>query len=180
MPADSAKDAVEEERWGSGEVVLRRVALIDDKGHELVALGAGSAVTIEMDVEVRAPQDDFVFGIGIYHADGSCVYGTNTDLEGLMPHHLDGNGRVRFVMPSLDLVAGTYRIDAAVHTRNGRAFDYRRGVLRFVVGSRVHDIGVYRPKHQWRFEGGIAFQEIDNLKRNVPAPLAEYLRENDK
>src|SRR5436309_4127853 len=166
----------EEERWGSGEVVLKRVAITDDKGHELVALGAGSAVTIEMDVEVRVPQDDFVFGVGLYHADGTCVYGTNTDLEGLMPQRLDGNGRVRFVMPSLELVAGTYRVDAAVHTRNGRAFDYRRGVMRFVVGSRVHDIGVYRPRHQWKFEGGIAFREIDNLQRNVPAPIAEALQ----
>jgi len=170
----------EEERWGSGEVVLKRVALTDDKNRELVALGAGSAVAIEMDVEVRVPQDDFVFGVGIYHADGECVYGTNTDLEGLMPQHLDANGRVRFIMPSLDLVAGTYRIDAAVHTRNGRAFDYRRGVLRFVVGSRVHDIGVYRPKHQWKFEGGIAFREIDNLKRNVPASVVEALQATEK
>jgi ABC-type polysaccharide/polyol phosphate transport system ATPase subunit len=177
-PAATPKD--EEERWGSGEVVLRRVALTDEKGHELVALGAGSSVAIEMDVEVRVPQDDFVFGVGIYHADGSCVYGTNTDLEGLMPQQLDGNGRVRFVMPSLDLVAGTYRIDAAAHTRNGRAFDYRRGVLRFVVGSRVHDIGIYRPKHQWKFEGGIAFREIDNLKRNVPATVVEALQATEK
>ncbi len=169
----------EEERWGSGEVVLKRVALADEKGRELVALGAGNAVTIEMDVEVRVPQDDFVFGIGIYHADGTCVYGTNTDLEGLMPQRLDGQSRVRFNMPSLDLVAGTYRIDAAVHTRNGRAFDYRRGVLRFVVGSRVHDIGVYRPRHNWRFEGGIAFQEVDNVKRNVPAPIAEAMQSTE-
>jgi len=170
----------EEERWGSGEVVLKRVALIDDKGRELVALGAGSSVSIEMDVEVRVPQDDFVFGVGIYHADGTCVYGTNTDLEGLMPERLDGNGRVRFVIPSLELVAGTYRIDAAVHTRNGRAFDYRRGVMRFVVGSRVHDIGLYRPRHQWKFEGGIAFREIDNLKRNVPAQIAEAMQSTEK
>jgi lipopolysaccharide transport system ATP-binding protein len=177
-PAATPKD--EEERWGSGEVVLTRVALTDEKGHELVALGAGSSVAIEMDVEVRVPQDDFVFGVGIYHADGSCVYGTNTDLEGLMPQQLDGNGRVRFVMPSLDLVAGTYRIDAAAHTRNGRAFDYRRGVLRFVVGSRVHDIGIYRPKHQWKFEGGIAFREIDNLKRNVPASVVEAMQSTEK
>ena len=178
-PPAAERDPNEEERWGSGEVVLKRVVLTDPKGHELVALGAGTAVVVEMDVDVRVPQDDFVFGIGIYHADGSCVYGTNTDLEGLLPGRLDGPGRVRFMMPSLDLVAGTYRIDAAVHTRNGRAFDYRRGALRFVVGSRVHDIGVYRPKHEWRFDGKIAFREIDNLKRNVPAPMAEYLRENE-
>jgi len=178
-PVLHENDLVEEERWGSGEAILRRVALTDDKGHDLVALGAGVPVTIEMDVEVRVPQDDFVFGIGIYHADGSCVYGTNTDLEGLMPEKLEANGRVRFVMPSLDLVAGSYRVDAAVHTRNGRAFDYRRGVIRFVVGSRVHDIGVYRPKHDWKFEGGITFRSIDNLRRNVPAPMAEYIRESE-
>ena len=178
-PAPSSapeKPKDEEERWGSGEVVLSRVALADDRGRELVALGAGSPVAIEMDVSVRVPQDDFVFGIGIYHADGTCVYGTNTDLEGLSPQRLESDGRVRFVMPSLDLVAGTYRVDAALHTRNGRAFDYRRGVLRFVVGSRVHDIGVYRPKHQWRVEGGITFKQVDMSQRNVPTEIAEAMR----
>jgi ABC-type polysaccharide/polyol phosphate transport system ATPase subunit len=173
-PETPKPPADEEERWGSGEVVLKRVALVDNKGLELVALGAGSAVSIEMDVEVRVPQDDFVFGVGIYHADGTCVYGTNTELEGFAPEHLDAGGRVRFAMPSLDLVAGQYRIDAAVHTRNGRAFDYRRGVLRFVVGSRVHDIGVYRPKHAWQFEGGITVRPAD-VRRNVPAAIAEAI-----
>ena len=173
-------DAGEEERWGSGEIVLSRVALVDSRGDELVAVGPGTHVAIDMDVLVRVPQDDFVFGIGIYHADGTCVYGTNTDLEGLMPERLEANGRVRFIMPALDLVAGTYRIDAAIHTRNGRAFDYRRGVIRFVVGSRVHDIGVYRPKHQWKFDGGIAFREIDLEQRNVPIEVAEAMREARK
>jgi lipopolysaccharide transport system ATP-binding protein len=173
------KDPLEEERWGSGEVILRRVALTDAEGRDLVALGGGTPVAIEMDVDVRVPQDDFVFGVGIYHADGTCVYGTNTDLEGLSPERLEANGRVRFVVASLDLVAGSYRVDAAVHTRNGRAFDYRRGCIRFVVGSRVHDIGIYRPQHEWRFDGGIAFRSVDTLKRNVPAPIAEYIRENE-
>ncbi|MCU1231028.1 MAG: tagH 4 [Acidobacteria bacterium] len=179
-PAETKKDPLEEERWGSGEVLLTRVALTDDQGRDLVALGAGTPVTIALDVEVRAPQEDFVFGIGIYHADGSCVYGTNTDIEGLQAQRIAANGRAHFVMPSLDLVAGAYRVDAAIHTRNGRAFDYRRGVIRFVVGSRIHDIGVYRPKHTWRFEGGITFREVDTLKRDVPAEMAEYIRESEK
>jgi ABC-type polysaccharide/polyol phosphate transport system ATPase subunit len=173
------RDPLEEERWGSGEVILKSVSLVDDKGRELVALGAGTAVSVEIDVEVRIPQDDFVFGIGIYHADGNCVYGTNTDLEGLVSKRLDHNGRVRFAMRSLDLVAGSYRVDAAVHTRNGRAFDYRRGCVRFVVGSRVHDVGVYRPQHEWQFEGGVAFDAVDTLKRDVPAPIAEYIRDSE-
>ena len=175
-PEEKPKDPLEEERWGSGDVVLRRVLLTDPSGRELVALGAGTPVTIAIDVEVRTPQDDFVFGIGIYHADGTCVYGTNTELEGLVAERLEANGRVRFVMPSLDLVAGAYRIDAAVHTKNGRAFDYRRGCVRFVVGSRVHDVGVYRPDHEWEFDGGVTFRRTDSVERNVPASIAEALR----
>jgi ABC-type polysaccharide/polyol phosphate transport system ATPase subunit len=174
---EEAKPKDDEERWGSGEVVIRRVSLSDDHDRELVALGAGTAVRIDLDVEARVPQDDFVFGIGIYHADGTCVYGTNTEVEGWIPEKIEGTSRVRFLVPSLDLVAGTYRIDAAVHTRNGRAFDYRRNVLRFVVGSRVHDIGVYRPPHEWKFEGPITFKSFDPLRRTVPAEIAEAIRE---
>ncbi|MFP5246101.1 MAG: ABC transporter ATP-binding protein [Thermoanaerobaculia bacterium] len=173
LPPQKAAD--DEERWGSGEIVLKRVSLTDHKGRELVALGAGTPVVVDIDVETRVPQEDFVFGIGLYHADGTCVYGTNTDLEGYSAERIEGKGRVRFVVPSLDLVAGTYRFDVAVHTRNGRAFDYRRNVLRVVVGSRMHDIGVYRPKHEWEFEGDIRFKHIDALRRNVPASIAEAL-----
>jgi ABC-type polysaccharide/polyol phosphate transport system ATPase subunit len=176
-PEPERKSETEEERWGSGELLLRRVALTDHQGRDLVALGAGTPVIVDMDVDVRVPQDDFVFGIGIFHADGTCVYGTNTDIEGFVPEKIEGSARVRFVVPSLDLVAGTYRIDAAVHTRNGRAFDYRRNVIRVVVGSRVHDTGVYRPKHEWRFEGGVAFRAVDALRGTVPAPIAEAIRE---
>jgi ABC-type polysaccharide/polyol phosphate transport system ATPase subunit len=169
------KSEQDEERWGSGEIVIKRVSLTDHEGRELVAVGAGTPVIVDFDVEARTAQEDFVFGFGIYHADGTCVYGTNTDVEGYAPERIEGKGRVRFVVAALDLVAGTYRIDVAVHTRNGRAFDYRRNVMRLVVGSRVHDIGIYRPQHEWRFDGGISFASVDAF-RNVPANVAEALR----
>lgn len=174
---DDVDDAgEEEERWGSGEILIRRAALVDRKGRELVAIGANAAVTIEMELNVRDPQSDVVIGVGIFHADGTVVYGTNTDLEGFVAEEVTADGIVRFVISSLDLVAGRYRLDAAVHTRNGRAFDYRRGVARFVVGSRVHDIGVYRPPHEWEFEG-LRFRKLDDIHRTVPAQIAESMRE---
>jgi ABC-type polysaccharide/polyol phosphate transport system ATPase subunit len=180
-PPAPAKSESDEERWGSGEVVIKRVSLTDHEGRELVALGAGTPVIFDLELEARLPQEDFVLGFGIYHADGTCVYGTNTDVEGYVPQQIEGKVRVRLVVASLDLVAGTYRIDVAVHTRNGRAFDYRRNVLRVVVGSRVHDVGVYRPKHEWRFDGGIAFKSIDTLRHDhVPTQIAEAMRAVDE
>ena len=176
QPEEKKSDA-DEERWGSGEIVIKRVSLTDHEGSELVAVGAGTPVIVDLDVEVRVPQDDFVFGIGIYHADGTCVYGTNTDVEGYAPEQIEGRVRVRFAIAALDLVAGTYRVDVAVHTRNGRAFDYRRNALRVVVGSRIHDTGVYRPQHEWRFDGPVSFKTIDTLRHNVPATIAEAIAE---
>lgn len=173
------KDPLEEERWGSGEVLITDVTLRDDRGRQLVALGGRNPVTIRMDVTAKERQSDFVFGVGIYHADGTCVYGTNTEIEGWKPEALEGDGVVEFAMPALDLVAGTYRLDVAVHTRNGRAFDYRRGAIRFVVGSGVHDVGVYRPPHEWSFRGGIALERSGVAKRVVPPEIETTLRSLD-
>jgi ABC-type polysaccharide/polyol phosphate transport system ATPase subunit len=167
----------EEERWGSGEVIIPRVSLLDSKGRELVALGGSSSVIIEIDFDTRDPQSDFVFGVAIFHADGTCVYGTNTEVEGWKSVRIEGKGRVRFIMPSLDLVAGNYRIDAAIHSRNGRAYDYRRGVIRFVVGSRVHDSGIYRPRHEWEFAGAVELEKVDTLGHNLPAGIAESMKD---
>ena len=75
------------------------------------------------------PLDDFVFGVGIFNAEGVCCYGTNTHIEGRQPHELTGDGEVGFTIDSLDLVAGTYKLDVAVHRRNGAPYDYHRSAL---------------------------------------------------
>lgn len=177
--ADEERDPNEEERWGSREVVITEVVLRDAKGRQLVALGSQEPVVIDIAVSATEPQKDFVFGIGIFHADGTCVYGTNTDIESFRPDILDGEGRVRFVIPSLDLVGASYRLDVAVHTKNGRAFDYRRGVLRFVVGSSFHETGVYRPPHEWHFEGGVKMARTER-RRDIPAEIEQSLRQLDE
>lgn len=172
---EEENDLSEEERWGSGEILIRRVSLRDVKGRDLVALGGESHVEVELTVDVREPQDDCVFGVGIFHADGTCVYGTNTEIEGWKSERLESYGSVRFIMPALSLVAGNYRLDVAAHTKNGRAFDYRRGAVRFVVGSRVKDVGVYRPEHEWKFSGGVKMIASER-RSGAPANIEETMK----
>ncbi|MEA2464759.1 MAG: hypothetical protein QOJ98_2506, partial [Acidobacteriota bacterium] len=45
------------------------------------------------------------------------------------------------------------------------------------VGSRVHDIGIYRPQHEWRFDGAISFTSIDAFRNTPPSMIAEAIRE---
>ena len=42
---------------------------------------------------------------------------------------------------ALDLVEGTYKLDVAVHTRDGAPYDYHRLLYTFRVKSRLKDVG---------------------------------------
>jgi ABC-type polysaccharide/polyol phosphate transport system ATPase subunit len=147
-----------EGRWGSREVEIRRVRLLDGHGRERHVFVPGEAVTVVLDVHAATRVDDFVFGIGLFTADGVSVYGTNTHLEEFVPGALEGDARVSVTLEDLRLVEGTYLLDVATHRRDATPFDYHRGLYSFRVKSRVKDVGVYRPKHRWAFQGGIRIE----------------------
>jgi hypothetical protein len=128
---------------------------------------SGEPVDIVLGVQAARELTDFVFGVAVYSADGVCCYGTNTHIEGARPQRLSGTGEVRFRVDALDLTAGTYRLDVAVHRADGVPYDYHRLLYSFRVTSPVKDVGFFRPKHDWSFSGGI---EIDGPKSGGAQP----------
>lgn len=145
-------------RWGSREVTIDGVTFRDAAGRERHVFVPGEVLTIELSVRAERPVEDFVFGVGLYSAEGTSVYGTNTDIEGFSPRRLEGEAQVRLRIESLSLVEGTYLVDAAAHARNGTPYDYHRGLHSFRVKSRVKDVGLYRPPHRWTFDGGVGIE----------------------
>ena len=124
-----------------------------------------------MDVRIRLraplPVDDFVLGIGLFNAEGVCCYGTNTTIEELVGERLSGDAGATFSIDSLDLVEGTYKLDVAVHKLDGYPYDYHRLLYTFRVKSRAKDVGIYRPRHAWRFEGDLRFKKnVGSLTRS--------------
>ena len=119
---------------------------------------SGDPMTVRIKVRAHQPTEDFVFGVGLFNADGVCCYGTNTYVEEMKPERLSGDGEVRFAIDSLDLVEGTYKLDVAVHKKDGFPYDYHRLLYTFRVKSRIGDVGIYRPHHQWTFSSGIRFK----------------------
>jgi len=152
-------------RWGSREVEIRALRLLDGRGRDRHVFTPGETVALALSVHAPRPIDDFVFGVGLFAADGTSVYGTNTDIEGFSPHRLEGDAEVRLDFEGLSLVEGTYLVDVAVHRRDGTPYDYLRGLHSFRVKSRTPDVGLYRPSHRWSFGGGA---ELD-----TPEPRAE-------
>ena len=168
-PSQAAKELAGEEppedmfrasegRWGSGEARIDTVTLEGDGGPSHV-YHTGERLSVRLGVSAPEPLTDFVFGVSIFNAEGICCYGTNTDIERLVPDRLTGNGEVVFAIDRLDLVEGTYRLDVAVHAREGRPYDYHRLLHTFRVKSQTKDVGIYRPRHEWRFTPNIRFGE---------------------
>ena len=145
----------DEGRWGSREVEITGVTLKDEQGEPDHIFQSGERMAIHMKVRAHQPTTDFVFGLGIFSADGVNCYGTNTNLEEFTPEQIHGEGEVTFEIASLDLVEGTYKLDVAVHKRDGYPYDYHRLLYTFRVKSRSKEVGIYRPRHTWSFSPGI-------------------------
>jgi hypothetical protein len=150
--------SIEEGRWGSGLVRIIEVALFDGEGKPAHMFESGDPVRIGMRVEATQDTSDFVFGIGIFNTEGVCVYGTNTDIEEYEPVALSGIVNVDVIFASLELTEGTYKVDVAVHSRDGVPYDYHRLLYTFRVKSRTKDVGIYRPKHAWEFSLGVTMK----------------------
>jgi ABC-type polysaccharide/polyol phosphate transport system ATPase subunit len=164
-PAAAPDPGEHEGRWGSREIEITSVRLLDDRGQERHVYVPGESLTVALGFRAETDVDDFVFGIGLFTADGVSVYGTNTHLEDFRPERVRGEGEVRLVLDRLRLVEGTYLLDVAAHRRDGTPYDYHRGLYSFRVKSRIKDVGVHRPEHRWLFSGGV---EI-----GLPAPRPE-------
>lgn len=140
-------------RWGNRAVTVESVAVLGPDGEETRTVRSGERAAVRVRFVAHEPQNDFVFGIAVHRDDGSHVFGTNTDLDGWRPRELAGAGEVRIEFPRLELAAGRYLVDVAVHSRAGLAFDYLREALSILVTSSAPWPGSYAPAHRWVLSG---------------------------
>jgi ABC-type polysaccharide/polyol phosphate transport system ATPase subunit len=155
---DAGAAPAAEGRWGSGVVEIADVALLDAQDQPAHVFHSGEPLRLRMAVRAHRAVEDFVFGVGIFNAEGVCVYGTNTEIEGFEPLALDGDAQVTVSFPALELTEGTYKLDVAVHKRDGVPYDYHRLLYTFRVKSRTRDVGIYRPRHEWGFSGRVSIK----------------------
>jgi len=156
-PADMFRAT--EGRWGSREVEITDAILVGGDGRPGHVFQSGERFEIHIRLHAPLPVNDFVVGVGVFNAEGVCCYGTNTSIEELAGERLNGDAEAVFTIEALDLVEGTYKLDIGVHKEDGYPYDYHRQLYTFRVKSRAKDVGIYRPKHSWRFSGGISFSD---------------------
>jgi len=158
-PADMFRAT--EGRWGSREIEITDVQLSGPDSEPGHVFHSGEPLTVRITLRSPIENQDFVIGIGIFNAEGICCYGTNTNIEDLKAVRILGDAEAYFTIESLDLVEGTYKLDVAVHKLDGYPYDYHRLLHTFRVKSRTKDVGIYRPRHAWRFSEGMAFDRVE-------------------
>ena len=149
---DAVQDAAPMEqsnRWGSQEVTIVAVQMLDGSGEERYVYQSEEQMRVVIHYRVSGQVEDPVFGVAILRGDGLWCYGSNTDIEQITLPPLGEEGTVAIFLECLSLIAGTYFLDVAVHARNGYPYDYHHHLYAFTVQSELRDVGVFRIPHRW-------------------------------
>lgn len=144
------------ERWGSREIEILSVRLVDTTGGPQRVFHPDDALTVCIEYYNHAglSTDEVVFGVALHRNDGLMIHGSNTSLERVEIPQLGESGKVLYTIDRIGLLEGDYGIDVAVHREDGYPFDYRRNEARFSIRWPLQQVGVLVPKHHWQFEAG--------------------------
>ena len=115
-PSDSAAhQPAEPDRYGSGEIEITSVELLDGDGRPRHAAHTGEPLTVRLRYRAHQAVAGVVFGIGIHAGDGTHVTGPNTRAAGLPIDVAPGQGVVEWRVAALPLQEGQYELSAAAY-----------------------------------------------------------------
>ena len=111
-------------RVGTGDALLRRVAMLSAAGEPIDQLMLGQAFSLRLTFEVLKPVDDAVVEVGICTTDGARVV-TAQSIDGERPVLALGPGTWDItVQLDITLLPGDFTIDVALHRLVGLTWDY--------------------------------------------------------
>ena len=138
-------------RWGTKEIEIVSIRLLNSKNEESSAYKTGERMTIEIGYKENKPVSNPVFGFAFFRSDGVCCYGSNTNIENIPLVKLKKDGFVHIDIKRLDFISGLYHLDIAIHDKNDYTFDHLSHCLSFLISSDINDTGIFRVKHKWEF-----------------------------
>lgn len=141
----------DDKRWGSGEVLMEKVEMLDEKGNQQTSFHPGDAATVRIHYRAQKPVDDVVVGLAVYRSDQTYLFGTNTMIDHIGRSELSGEGTMEICLEDLALVAGKYSLDLAFHKPDGFSYDFWRESCLFQITSDKEEAGLVSLKHKWKF-----------------------------
>jgi ABC-2 type transport system ATP-binding protein len=135
------EEGTEPRRVLSGDVRFTKVAIEYPNGGKVAK--PGDPVVIRMAYEAPTRVDDVVFAVNIHDQEGNLLMGANSDVLGSRIDRVEGNGEASFVLDSVPLLDGTYKVSLGIHTHDGgHEYDHREELDAFQVMHSGEIIGL--------------------------------------
>jgi hypothetical protein len=121
-------------RWGSGEVQIVNIQVLDAHGQPTEVLNTLEPARLVFELSAHMPVHDVVIGVRIDVMGGPLVWGTSTRRSSTTIGLVQGSGRVEMDIASLPLLEGVYDLSASVsdHTEH-HPYDHWERKIRFEV-----------------------------------------------
>jgi len=149
-------DSDEPRRWGSGELEITKVRLLECNGQERQLFRTGGSLTVEIHYRAERRTKHPVFGLAIHSGDGAHVTGPNTQVAGHVIPWLEGEGVIRYTVSNLPLLEGSYYVTVAVHDQEEKImYDYHERMypFRILPSLKRERYGIVTLKGKWTWNG---------------------------
>jgi lipopolysaccharide transport system ATP-binding protein len=173
---ETADDTASLQRYGSREIEIMHVELLDDAGNPRSVFQTRETVVVRMHYQAHEPIEWPVFGIALHHGNGLWLTGPNTAFAGVDLPRLEGAGYIDYVIDDLLLLTGQYLLSVAVYDETMlHAYDHHDRMYQLVVQSRGmrERYGMLSIPAQWEWHEG-ADETLDQRRefagrRRTPA-----------
>jgi ABC-type polysaccharide/polyol phosphate transport system ATPase subunit len=137
-------------RWGSGEVRIQSVMLLDAMQRATTHYRTGDAFIVRISYQASARVEHPAFGIGIFRSDGVEVIAPNSVRAGEDFPFIYGEGVIDYVLDRLLLNPGEYELSVAIYDYKIQdAFDHvHRGYRFWVMRSDLSGDGMLVFEHE--------------------------------
>ncbi|WP_231573516.1 ABC transporter ATP-binding protein [Paenibacillus sp. FSL H7-0737] len=106
---------------------------------------------VEIEYEIYADIiEDLLLGVAIYTPDREYIFGPNTHLEKIDIPNKFGRHRLKYIVPSLPLLGGTFCLDVGIFNNEGIVcMHYKENVVNFVITNKYFSEGLVYMNHRW-------------------------------
>ena len=141
------------QRWGSKLVEITDVCFLDGQGQEQTEFRTGEPLTARIAYQAHQRVESPSFGIAIHRSDGTHVTGPDTATTGFHVEHIEGPGRIDYIIKRLPLLPGEYQFTATVYDHYSiHPYDHQHRMYSFKVkpGMTRESEGVVYIPCAWR------------------------------
>jgi ABC-type polysaccharide/polyol phosphate transport system ATPase subunit len=164
---DSAAGVEAGDRWGTREVEITGVRLLDIDGGTHRVFSSGAPLLVEVDYTVHGDVDDFLCALRFDRSDGLALANPESTMGRLSmaKQSAGSSGTLRYRVDSLPLLGASYVLTVAMHDQHrGHTYDQLERALSFRVIDEKSRPGLVELGGSWQAEQAAS---VD------PAPAAQ-------